>query len=355
MDLISDFSKYLLEWHLTIERDLPWKEDKNVFYIWLSEIILQQTRVEQGKPYFLKFKNRFENVHQLANTSDEELMSLWQGLGYYSRARNLHQTAKLVSASGGEFPKTYEGLLGLKGIGPYTAAAIASFAYDLPVPVVDGNVNRVISRLFGITDAIDEKIGKEKIRKSLDAVFDCKSPAEFNQAIMDFGALQCLPKSPNCEDCPFNNVCLAYRNELVNAIPYKAKKIKKTNRTFHYYIAKFGNQYLIKKRIEKGIWKHLHEFVLIEEELADMRQFESKLKEITSYDKLSLIKSSGPHKHVLTHQNLNVYFHILELEGCVLKNGTEYFFVDRENLRKFAVPKIIDWYLAENSIYLKEI
>lgn len=338
--MASQLAKTLLQWHQTIDRYLPWKEDKNVFHIWISEIILQQTRVEQGIPYFLKFKDRFKSVNDLAESSDEELMTLWQGLGYYSRARNLHKAAKLVAASGGLFPKNYEGLLALPGIGPYTAAAIASFAYDLPHPVIDGNVNRVISRIFGITEAIDTKKGKAAIENVINAVFDENNPADFNQAIMDFGAVVCVPKNPSCDKCPFQQECLAYQKGLVSSLPFKAKKVQKIERVFHYVIFLYNNQVLIRKRLKSDIWKHLHDFP----ELPDL---ENKL----SYESTNPILKEGPFKHILTHRTLQVYFQVIEAEELILANGVDYFLVERENLRKFAFPKIIDWYLSTKSIY----
>lgn len=348
------FSEFLLKWHTTIERYLPWKEDKNVFYIWLSEVILQQTRVEQGIPYFLRFKERFNNVHELAAVSDEELMKLWEGLGYYSRARNLHSAAKQIVANGGSFPETYEGLLELKGIGPYTAAAIGSFAFDLPVPVIDGNVNRVVARYFSVTEAIDGKEGRQIIKKLVEKVFVPTRASEFNQAIMDFGAMQCVPKSPDCQKCVLNCECLAFNDGLVNMIPYKAKKVKKTNRTLHYILAEVDQRILIRKRIDKGIWRHLHEPVLFETGEFNIDNALNAMQEFASFDKIKFLRSEGPFKHTLTHQNLKVFFHHVEIKKLILENGAGYFLVDRENLQKFAFPKIIDWYLDEKSIYLKE-
>ncbi len=350
MSKLQSFSSTLLEWHSHQDRYLPWKEDNNVFYIWLSEIILQQTRVEQGIPYYLKFRQRFKSVIDLANCSDEELMKLWQGLGYYSRARNLHAAAKQIKEQGGQFPTTYEGLLELKGVGPYTAAAIASFAYNLPVPVQDGNVNRVIARIFGITEAIDTKEGRAQIQTCLEGVFDKGNPATFNQAIMDFGALQCKPKSPVCKVCPFISQCIAFQDEMVDNIPFKAKRIKKTNRSLHYLICKRKDKYVIRKRTGKGIWRHLHDFVLIENKTLDQETISATLDDLGISD-YEMIEKKGPFKHVLTHQNLQVYFHHIDAQQVNLKKGSDYFLVDRKNLVKFAFPKIIDWYLKEKSIY----
>jgi A/G-specific adenine glycosylase len=338
--MVNQFANKLLHWHQSIERYLPWKENKNVFHIWLSEIILQQTRVEQGLPYFLKFRDRFKDVVELANTSDEELMRLWQGLGYYSRARNLHKAAKLIAENGGHFPKDYKGLLALPGIGPYTAAAIASFAYDLPHPVIDGNVNRVISRIYGISEGIDTKEGKSKIESVIQKIFDDQQAAAFNQAIMDFGALMCTPKNPDCPTCPFQNECYAYQNDSVSSLPFKAKKVKKQERTFEYALIIYQNQLLLRKRLESDIWQHLHDF-------PELQDLEGKIQ----YQTEGKIVKEGPFKHILTHRTLFVHFHVIQANQLKLLNGVDYFLVERENLRKFAFPKIIDWYLGTKSIY----
>ena len=350
----NKFSTSLLNWHSQINRYLPWKETNDVFHIWLSEIILQQTRVEQGLPYFLKFRERFENIFELAKAEEQEVMKLWEGLGYYSRARNMHYTAKQIAENGGNFPDTYEGLLALKGVGPYTAAAIASFAYNIPVSVMDGNVQRVISRIYGITDAIDTKVGKDKIATALNIVFDSSKPAEFNQAIMDFGATQCLPKNPNCDVCPFEESCIAYKDDLISIIPYKSKKIIKKERVLHYVILGDGEKMVIRKRVQKDIWKHLNEFVLLEKKSISKNDIKKELKLLNLNIENETIKKEGPFKHVLTHQNLKVYFYQIEISDLSLLNGPEYFLVERKNLRKFAFPKIIDWYLKEKSIYLNK-
>ena len=336
----TQFSTTLLDWHQTIERKMPWKDNKNPFHIWLSEIILQQTRVEQGTPYFLKFRDRFPDVKSLAQSSDEELMKLWQGLGYYSRARNLHKAAKLIEANGGQFPDTYKDLLALPGVGPYTAAAIASFAYDIPVPVIDGNVNRVISRFYGIAEAIDTKEGKQAIEEAVNSVFDSEQSAMFNQAIMDFGALICKPKRPNCGSCTFNSNCIAFTENMVSTIPLKIKKVKKTNRSFNYVVISYDGQFLIRKRTESDIWKHLHDFPELD-----------FIDEILTYKSKKETIIDGPYKHILTHQNLQVNFHFIEAQELILEKGIDYFLVERENLPNFAFPKIIDWYLGKKSIY----
>ncbi|MCR9286527.1 MAG: A/G-specific adenine glycosylase [Bacteroidetes bacterium] len=223
------FTKKLMEWFSQNHRPLPWKGEKNPYYVWLSEIILQQTRVEQGLPYFEKFKSTYPTVAGLANAPEDEVMKLWEGLGYYSRARNLHFTAKYISKElGGVFPSDFEGILKLKGVGPYTAAAIASFAFDLPHAVVDGNVYRVLSRFFGIEKAIDSTEGKKEFSKLAQTLIDTKQPANYNQAIMDFGATHCKPSSPNCGKCLMSLNCFAFKNSKIESLPFKSKKKKKT-------------------------------------------------------------------------------------------------------------------------------
>ncbi len=347
------FSSTLLDWHAQVDRFLPWKEDNNVFYIWLSEIILQQTKVEQGIPYFLKFKARFKNIFELASASDEEIMKLWEGLGYYSRARNMHEAAKQIVQNGGQFPNTYETLLQLKGVGPYTAAAIASFAYKIPIPVIDGNVNRVISRIFGIHEPIDSSSGKKEIFQRLLEVFDSKKPSEFNQAIMDFGALQCTPKLPDCKICPFNMDCSAFLTDTISLLPIKTKRIIKKNRTFNYIIIIFENKILIRKRKEKDIWKHLHEFILIEGQSVSIQSIKNSISKLCLDSKITFKKMSAPITHLLTHQKLEVFFFHFTVNHFTLEKDTDYFFVDEQNINNFAFPKIIENYLKENLIYLK--
>ena len=219
------FTKNLMAWFATNHRPMPWKGEKNPYLIWLSEIILQQTRVEQGLPYFLKFKENYPTVTDLANAPEDEVMRMWQGLGYYSRARNLHFTAKHIAYDlNGVFPKTYVEILKLKGVGTYTAAAIASFAYDLPNAVVDGNVYRVLARYFGIETPIDSTIGKKEFTKLAYELLDNKRPADYNQAIMDFGATQCKPKKPNCINCPLNQKCIGFNTQKIDTLPIKTKK-----------------------------------------------------------------------------------------------------------------------------------
>ncbi len=237
-----DFSNTLINWYLQNKRELPWRNTKNPYYIWLSEIILQQTRVAQGLPYYLNFITTFPTVKALANTSEEEVLKLWQGLGYYSRARNLHATAKHISAElNGIFPNNYADLLKLKGVGEYTAAAIASFSYNEDIAVVDGNVFRVLSRFFGVESDISDNKTRKEFQSLANSILPKGKASDFNQAIMEFGAIQCVPKSPNCSDCIFNTNCYALQKNKVGELPVKTKKIKIKNRFLNYIIVKDSN------------------------------------------------------------------------------------------------------------------
>jgi len=262
------FSNYLIQWYLQNKRELPWRNSQNPYEIWLSEIILQQTRVAQGLPYFESFLAHFPTVFDLAKASEEQVLKLWQGLGYYSRARNLHQTAKIIAfEKEGQFPKTYNELLELKGIGSYTAAAIASFAYDEAVPVVDGNVFRVLSRYFNVESDISSSKAKNEFTALAKEVMDSKQPALFNQAIMEFGALQCVPKNPDCSVCVFNTSCAALQMKKVQSLPLKLKKTKIAKRFFNYLVFQdANNNSVVNKRTSTGIWHNLYEFPLIETE-----------------------------------------------------------------------------------------
>lgn len=320
------FSKQLIKWYLQHKRDLPWRETQNPYLIWLSEIMLQQTRVAQGLPFYEAFVSAFPTVFDLANASEEQVLKLWQGLGYYSRARNLHHTAKLVADDlNGKFPNNYKQLLELKGVGDYTAAAIASFSFDEVVPVVDGNVFRVLSRIFQVETDISNASAKKEFQELALQLMPKNNPALFNQAIMEFGALQCVPKNPNCEICIFNTTCLALKNNKVTELPIKTKKTKVTNRFLNYLIFedKIKNTQ-IQKRSAKGIWHNLYEFPLIEtpidvglEEIIQLasEEFSDKYA-IISIENLSPV----PIKHKLSHQNLSIHFWKVSIKD-LLANG----------------------------------
>ena len=353
------FTKNLLGWYAQSSRPMPWKGEKNPYLVWLSEIILQQTRVEQGWPYFERFRDRYPSVVDLAKAPEDEVMKLWEGLGYYSRARNLHYTAQYIAKElRGVFPDTYEGLLALKGVGPYTAAAIASFAFDLPHAVVDGNVYRVLSRYFGIASPIDSTRGKKLFAGLAEELLDQKQPADYNQAIIDFGAIQCVPVNPDCGRCPLQQECHAFAFAQQTAFPVKEKKIKRRTRYFHYLILEFTEGLYIRKRLEKDIWQNLYEFPLIETTgplSAEQLQEESDFQLLTSPGQASIEALSRPFQQQLTHQKIIAFFWEIRLAKRPEIKNPAYLFTPRENLSKFAFPKIIDRYLHDKSLYLKMI
>ena len=322
------FSNSLIQWYLQYKRDLPWRNNSNPYTIWLSEIMLQQTRVAQGLPYFLRFTNAFPDVFDLANATEEEVLKLWQGLGYYSRARNLHQTAKKIASEfNGEFPKTYIELVKLKGIGQYTAAAIASFAYNEDVPVVDGNVFRVLARYFDIDTDIASSAAKKEFTQLANELLPTGKANIFNQAIMEFGALQCVPKNPDCGNCIFNKSCLALKNKKVTQLPVKLKKLKVRHRFFNYLVfSDSTNKTIVRKRTEKGIWHNLYEFPLLETEKDDTIQNLLELIQNQNFvnntiDTLELWNSETL-IHKLSHQHLNIKFWKIKVNGTI-ENGID--------------------------------
>lgn len=349
------FQERLLTWSKSINRPMPWKGEKNPYWVWLSEIILQQTRVEQGMPYFERFKERYPTVADLAAAPEDELMKMWEGLGYYSRARNLQATAKIITADyQGQFPADYQKLLTLPGIGPYTAAAIASFAFDLPHAVLDGNVFRILSRLFGIRTPIDTTSGKKEFTAVADRLLDKSQAGKYNQAIMDFGALQCVPRNPNCQRCPFSTDCVALKNGIVSDLPLKEKKMVKRDRYFHYFVIQWDDQVLIQKRTSKDIWRQLYEFPLIETDvLAYTDWSKSSLWEQLGLPSVGEIeRTAGPFRQQLTHQRIIATFREIRLPRPPVMLPEAYLVVDRKNLTKFAFPKLIDCYLQDNSLNL---
>jgi len=336
-----DFTNLLIYWYLQNKRDLPWRNTQNPYLIWLSEIMLQQTRVAQGLPYYFAFIKAFPTVVDLAAASEQEVLKLWQGLGYYSRARNLHKTAQHVAFElNGIFPDNYTELLQLKGVGDYTAAAIASFSYNENVPVVDGNVFRVLSRYFDVSLDISLASTKKEFQNLALELMPKKDAATFNQAIMEFGALQCVPKSPNCTICVMNQSCAALQKKKVDQLPFKSKKIKISHRYFNYVIFEDDNQHtLISQRVDKGIWHNLYEFPLIETETAtDIITFAEHLE---SFDLLpnritniTLLRPNHP-IHKLTHQHLHILFWKINVKG-VIDGGIDY-----EKLKTFPFPIVI--------------
>ena len=346
----NTFASQLLHWHAENARILPWKETTDPYRIWLSEIILQQTRVDQGMPFYLRFVKKFPTIFDLASAEEDEVLKLWEGLGYYSRARNLLATAKeIVHQFGGQFPKDYNALMKLKGVGEYTAAAIASFAFNLPHAVVDGNVTRVIARYLAIDDPVDRSPTKKAIKSAADLLLDKETPAAYNQAILDFGATLCTPKNPTCVSCPVHDSCSSYRKGLVNKIPQKSKKIQKIKRVFHYHVFNDGLSTLIFKRHDNDIWKGLYEYYLVEGGDSGMLK-EIPADELPFIRKMQYVFSDRPVSHILTHQLLEVWFHNYEVEfnkKAYRSINGNFYLVENKKLPTFAFPRVIQKHVID--------
>ncbi|MBC7846751.1 MAG: A/G-specific adenine glycosylase [Flavobacterium sp.] len=343
-----NFSNVLIKWYLQNKRDLPWRKTDNPYLIWLSEIMLQQTRVAQGTPYFLSFTTAFPTVFDLANANEEQVLKLWQGLGYYSRARNLHKTAQYIANElSGIFPDNYNNLLKLKGVGEYTAAAIASFSYNEAVPVVDGNVFRVLSRYFDVETDIAAASAKKEFAALAFELMPKDNPAIFNQAIMEFGALQCVSKSPNCDVCVFNTSCAALQKKKVDQLPVKLKKTKVRNRFFNYLVVSDDNENtVIQKRTAKGIWHNLYEFPLIETDAPEGFDFISANIQNEFFKNNTLISIEGCNDksiiHKLSHQHLHIKFWKIKVDGTI-ENG-----IDAVTLKTFPFPIVIFNFIETN-------
>jgi A/G-specific adenine glycosylase len=347
------FSEIIIDWYNKNKRSLPWRNTNDAYLIWLSEIILQQTRVEQGMSYYKKFVETFPSVKHLAKANEDQVLKLWQGLGYYSRARNLHSTAKfIVNNYKDKFPDNYKQILELKGVGEYTAAAISSFAFNLPYAVVDGNVYRVLSRVFGIATPIDSTIGKKQYAELAQILLNKNNPALHNQAIMEFGAIYCKVSNPDCTNCPLNTKCLAFANSLVNELPIKEKKTKVRKRFFNYLVFKNKKHTLIHRRTEKDIWQNLNDFPMIESksEIQIENLLESKeLKSILGKNKFALLTVSTTYKHILSHQQLFATFYEItvssDLAELNLKNCIK---IDTTKIHNYAVPRLVEKYLEDS-------
>lgn len=350
------FKTQLMEWSRLNPRPLPWKSEKDPYIIWLSEIILQQTRVEQGLAYFERFRKNYPTVCALAAAPEDEILKNWEGLGYYARARNMHATAHYIcNELDGLFPTTYEGILALKGIGTYTAAAIASFAYNLPYAVLDGNVFRVLARFLGIEAAVDTTEGKKLFANLAQQLLDVEQAGAYNQALMDFGAIQCTPQLPQCSTCPMQQRCKALARNIVGLLPAKSKKIIKKERYFHYLVIRSGEQVLLQKRSAKDIWQNLYEFPLIEapQVLEAEQLMQTPIwKELSHSNNCTITRLSKPFRQVLTHQVIYAIFYEVECPHPAAAEHDKYLSANFKNLSKFAFPKIIDWYLQDNSLYL---
>jgi len=339
-----DFSNKLVSWYQDNKRDLPWRKTVNPYHIWLSEIILQQTRVLQGIPYYLSFLKAFPTIEDLANATENRVLKMWQGLGYYSRARNLHFTAKdIVNNFGGEFPKDHKQVLNLKGVGVYTAAAITSFSFDMPHAVVDGNVIRVLSRVFGVSIAFDTVAGKKAFQQLAQELLIEKEAAIYNQAIMEFGALQCKPKSPDCLSCPMQDFCVAYNTSSVSELPLKSKKIKVKERFLHYLFIEQEDNIFFGKR-KSGIWTGLYEFPFLE---FSIKMDEKLVMQSDEWSKIFVnsiceVKSvSSEFIHILSHQKIYAQFWQIKATDVVLE---EYEIISKNSLFEFPISRLTEKY-----------
>lgn len=342
-----NFEAKLINWYSKYKRDLPWRKTQNPYFIWLSEIILQQTQVKQGLPYYYAFVKQYPSVFDLANASEEEVLKLWQGLGYYSRARNLHATAQHIALElNGVFPNTYKGLIQLKGIGDYTASAIASIAFNEVAAVVDGNVYRVLSRYFGIDTPINSTQGIKEFKALASTLIDKHQPATYNQAIMEFGAIQCKPKNPECEVCPLKNGCMALQKNTLDQLPVKLKKTKVTTKYFNFLVCVDKDKnILFEKRDKKGIWQNLYQFPLIETEKSlntdefhflDLKTtpFINTVLDFALFNEVDKI-------HKLSHQHLHTKFWIVEVDELPKEA------IPIANLKDYPSPVLISDFINE--------
>ena len=347
-----EFTTLLNNWYSQSNRPMPWKGIKDPYLIWISEVILQQTRVEQGWNYYLKFRDRFPNVFSLAEANEDEVLKYWEGLGYYSRARNLHFTAKyIVDQYQGIFPNKYEDILSLKGVGNYTAAAISSFAFSGHHAVVDGNVIRVLSRVFNIKEPFDNASGKRVfVEQAYDCINQVEDPGLYNQAIMDFGATICKPSNPECKSCLLNTICLAYQNDTVRVLPIKQKSLKRRTRYFQFFIIKKGPYLYIEQRKEKDIWKHLYQFPYLETEgLQEPDAFKIVQNRMHI---LSTSNSMINYKQQLTHQNIIASFCEVNVKEEWIASSKDWIKIKADDITKYALPRIINDYLENRQISL---
>ena len=326
---MTAFADTLTAWFGEHKRDLPWRGETDPYRIWVSEIILQQTRVQQGWDYYLRFIDNFPDVRALADADEERVLRVWQGLGYYSRARNMHAAAReVMEKHGGSFPDEYDKILSLKGIGRYTAAAVASIAFGMPYPAVDGNVIRIVSRIFGVCEDVTQPAVVRRITAICESEMDSRRPGVFNQAAMDFGAMQCVPRNPNCEECPFLSSCYAYKNHLVDILPIKRKKAESKHRYFRYTVYVSEDRTIIEKRTGSDIWRNMYQFPLTETDAE--AQTDEPLFSI---------------REVLSHQIIHAAFYLKEVEKLPECSQNQYV-VRFDDLVDYPMPKIMTEFLS---------
>lgn len=341
-----EFYKILETWYLNNQRSLPWRNSSNPYFVWLSEIILQQTRIQQGLNYYKVFTEHYPTVYDLANATEDQVLKDWQGLGYYSRARNLHFSAKhICNELNGNFPNTYKDLIKLKGVGDYTASAIASICFNEKTAVVDGNVYRVLSRYFNIDTPINSPKGIKYFKNLAQELIKNANPKDYNQAIMDFGSIVCKPKNPTCDECDLSNSCIAKAKNIINTLPVKEKKLKIKDKFFNFIIIDDGRNTVIEKRTNNGIWKNLYQFPLIETTKL------TNQKELLNHDFFKnndfknpkiILYNSTPWIHKLTHLNLHTQFWILNTKHIQSNIATPW-----SSIENYAVPKLIHKFLED--------
>ena len=343
------FSVQIISWYKKHKRDLPWRGIKDPYKIWLSEIILQQTRVDQGTPYYHRFIKKYPTIQNLAEVHEEEVLKLWQGLGYYSRARNLHFAAKQVMKQfGGKFPSTYKEILSLKGVGEYTAAAVASFAFDLPHAVVDGNVYRLLARYFGIYTPINSSKGKKTFFTLANELLDEQSASEYNQGIMEFGSQQCKAVNPDCMICPLQESCVAHQSKSVTKLPVKLKNVKQKKLYFDYFFIDYKGNTFLKKRSRKGIWQNLYDFPLIKNEKKTNEK--EILNDVHKFLKVpfEIFSTSKEYKHILSHRIIFARFWSVKINSePTLKNTQK---IPLKDLEKYPIPRLIELFLQDKGL-----
>jgi A/G-specific adenine glycosylase len=348
---MTDFQLQITNWYRQNKRDLPWRNAPSPYKSWLSEIILQQTRVTQGLPYFNKFISKYPDVKAFADAPEDDLLLLWQGLGYYSRVRNMHTAAKqVISEFDGIFPSKFSDLKKLKGIGDYTAAAIASICAEENVAVVDGNVYRVLSRYFNIDTPIDSTLGKKEFQSlAQELIKDCNENGNYNQGMMEIGALICSPKNPDCTNCPINEGCISFSKKNFNLFPVKSKKIKVSERHLNFLVFQNKDYYLIQQRTDKDIWQNLYQFPLIEKENAPIDEafIKATLKDLNiNSAQVSLYQTL---KHKLSHRNITADFWEVHLEKIKSDYWPNSIKIKKREIVDFGIPKLIDNYLLSKN------
>lgn len=344
------FSETLIRWYNANKRDLPWRKTSDPYKVWLSEIILQQTRVDQGMDYYNKFISLFPTIFDLSSASEDKVLKAWQGLGYYSRARNISYTARfIVGELGGKFPKSQQELLKLKGIGKYTSAAIASFCFNEKTAAVDGNVMRVLSRIFGLEVPIDSSKGQKTIQQLADELIDPKKPGMFNQALMEFGALHCTPSNPHCADCPFRGECVAYKERKVNLLPIKGKKTEVKDIWIYYFFIQHKEKTYLRQRNSLGIWQGLFDFPGIEayQKIEMIQVVETFTKQFAIAKRLDIVQESEEYIHILSHRKIRARFIICKINSQWKTRPDQIVEVSLKHLDEYAVPRLIERFLEK--------